>query len=193
MFGARSVAKKMSEMEHLRRLHREISHWLDELRLSNATEVEIIHSIEGRIKVETDETAIHLLKSNLAREYNKQANETAADSLYREFLPEVDDWYRKLRRTNGTAHDKTTKAIEDRIRAHPHAPEIDDLYQMLAGEYSALGNFAAAERIEWRLADKNPDDPLPLNALASNKCSLQDQPEEAMALINRALEVAQRT
>jgi len=64
---------------------------------------------------------------------------------------------------------------------------------MLANECSALGDFATTEKIERRLADRNPDDPLPLNAMASNKCSLQDQPEEAMVLINRALEVAQRT
>ena len=56
-----------------------------------------------------------------------------------------------------------------------------------------MGDYVAAEAIERLLADKHPDDLLPLNSLAFNKCSLQDQPEEAMPIINRALEVARRT
>ena len=182
----------MSAMAHWKKVHDELSRWLDELRQS-ATDVEIARIIEDRVATETDSRAINALKHALAREHIKQGNEAAADVLYRELLPEVEYWYGKLRRTNGSAHDKTAKAIEDRIQAEPDAPEIDDLFRMLAGEYSALGDYVAAETIERRLADRNPDDPLPLNRLASNKCSLQRQPEQAMELVNRALDIAHRT
>jgi tetratricopeptide (TPR) repeat protein len=175
-----------------KKVYSENSRWLDELRRSAAGD-EIVRAIEGRLKVETDPRTANMLKYVLARECTKQGNQAAADELYRELLSEVEYWYKNLRRTNHRAHGKIIKTIEDRIRANPDAPEIDDLYRMLASEYSSLGDFAAAERIERRLADKHPDDPLPLNTLASNKCSLQDQPEEAMVLINRALEVARRT
>src|SRR4051794_31713110 len=103
----------MGEMADWRSLHGEISRWLDELRLSNAPDNEIIRAIEDRIKLETNGTAIYFLKSNLAREHTKQGNEAAADELYSELLPEVEYWYRNLYRTNRTAHDKTVKAIEE--------------------------------------------------------------------------------
>jgi tetratricopeptide (TPR) repeat protein len=183
----------MVTMRHRRKVLDEIARWVDELRLSDASDDEIIRAIEGRIETEADLTTVDVLKRALAREHSEQGNEAAADMLYRELDREVDYWYRNLHRTHPRAHDKIIKAIEDRIGSNPKADEVDDLYRMLAEEYSFHGNYAAAEAIHRRLADKHPDDPLPLISLASNKLSLQDQPEEAMELINRALEVAYRT
>jgi tetratricopeptide (TPR) repeat protein len=171
----------------------ELSRWRDELLQSDASDDDIIRVIKDRIEVETDEKAIHFLKSTLARLLGKLGDESASDALYRELLPEVDDWYRKLRRTHGKAFSASNKAIEDRIRANPEAAEVDDLYRYLSADYSAVGDHTAAEAIERLLADKHPDDPGPLNSLAFNKCSLQHQPEEAMPIINRALEIAHRT
>jgi tetratricopeptide (TPR) repeat protein len=171
----------------------ELSRWRDELLQSDASDDDIIRVIKDRIEVETDEKAIHFLKSTLARLLGKLGDESASDALYRELLPEVDDWYRKLRRTHGRAFSASNKAIEDRIRANPEAAEVDDLYRYLSADYSAVGDHTAAEAIERLLADKHPDDPGPLNSLAFNKCSLQHQPEEAMPIINRALEIAHRT
>ena len=99
----------------------------------------------------------------------------------REVLPEVDYWYRKLTRTNRTAFDKNIKAIEDRIRAKARCARGGSSYTTyLSDQYSSHGDFAAAEAINLQLADRHPDDPLPLNSVAFNKASLQDQPEEAM-------------
>ena len=183
----------MSTIADWMKLHAELSRWRDELLQSDATDDDVIRAIKDRIAVETDEKAIHFLKSTLTDVLAKLGDESASDALYRELLPEVEDWYRKLRRTHGRAFGKSIKAIEDRIRANPETDEVDDLYRYLSGEYSAIGDHVAAEAVERRLADKHPDDPLPLNSLAFNKCSLQHQPEEAMQLINRALEVAHRT
>jgi tetratricopeptide (TPR) repeat protein len=170
-----------------------INRWVDELRLSDATDEERIRAIEDRLKVEADETAVEVLKISLAHEHTKQGNEAAADALYREVLPEVDYWYRKLIRTNRTAFDKNIKAIEDRIRAKPDAPEVDQLYTYLSHQYSFHGDFATAEAIDLQLADRHPDDPLPLNSVATNKLYFLNQPQEAMEVIDRALEVARRT
>jgi tetratricopeptide (TPR) repeat protein len=170
-----------------------INRWVDDLQLSNATVEERMLAIEDRLKVEVDETAVEVLKFSLAHEHTKQGNEAAADAIYREVLPEFEYWYRNLVRTNLAAFDKNIKAIEDRIRAKPDAPEVDELYTYLAGQYSAHGDFAAAEAINLQLADRHPDDPWPLSNVAFNKRSFLNQPEEAMEAINRALEVARRT
>jgi tetratricopeptide (TPR) repeat protein len=170
-----------------------INRWVDDLRLSDATGDERIRAMEDRLKVEADETAVKVVKISLAIEHTEQGNEEAADALYREVLPEVDDWYRKLTRTNRMAFDKNIKAIEERIRANPDAPEVDELYRSLSHQYSFHGDFAAAEAISLQLADRHPDDPLPLNGVATNKIRYLNQPEEALEVINRALEVAHRT
>jgi tetratricopeptide (TPR) repeat protein len=170
-----------------------INRWVDDLRLSDATGDERIGAVEDRLKVEADETAIEVLKVCLAIEHTEQGNEAVADALWREVLSEVDYWYRKLTRTNRRAFDKNIRAIEDRIRANPDAPEVDELYRCLSDQYSAHGDFAAAEAINLELAERHPDDPLPLNSVATNKLSFLNQPEEAMDVINRALEVAHRT
>jgi tetratricopeptide (TPR) repeat protein len=184
----------MSETAKQRReLRDKIVRWIDDLQLSDATDDERIRAIEGRLKVESDETAVEVLKIALAIEHTKQGNEATADALFREVLPEVDYWYRKLTRTNRLAFDQNIKAIEDRIRAKPDAPEVDELYSYLSEQYSHHGDYAAAEAIDRQLADRHPDDPSPLNSVATNKHYLQDQFEEAMEVINHALEVARRT
>jgi hypothetical protein len=63
----------------------------------------------------------------------------------------------------------------------------------LSQEYSFHGDFVTAEAISRQLADRHPDDPLPLNSVATNKLYFLNQPEEAMEVINRALEIAHRT
>jgi tetratricopeptide (TPR) repeat protein len=183
----------MSTMVQWKKMHAELSQWRDDLLLSGSQGDEIIRAIEDRIRAEKDKKAIYFLKSTLADLHSEQGNEAASDALHRELLPEVDYWYRKLYRTHRTAHDKTIKAIKDRICRKPDAAEVDDLYRYLAGEYGMSGDYTAAEAIERRLAKKHPDDPLPLNSVAVNKCSYQRQPEEAMEVINHALEVAHRT
>jgi len=167
--------------------------WVEDLQLSDATDEERIRAIEDRLKVEADETAIDVLKTALAQEHTEQGHEAAADALDRELLSEVDYWYRKLTRANRLAFDKSIKAIEDRIRAKPDAPEVDELYSYLSDQYSFHGDFATAETIKLQLANRHPDNPLPLNTVAFNKLHFRDQPEEALEMINRALEVAHRT
>jgi hypothetical protein len=174
------------------KLRKEIYAWCDELRRS-ATGPEIIQAIQSRLEIETNETKLRTLKFSLADEFQAQGNEAASDAINRELVPEVDYWYMKLRRTHRRAHDIIIKAIEDRIRDRPDAAEVDDLYRMLAGEYSFNDDHAAAAAIKRQQADKHPDDPLPLISLANDKLYCEDQPENAMELINRALEVAYRT
>src|SRR5437016_5119193 len=107
------------------KLSAELARWRDELLQSDASDDDVIRAIEDKIAVETDEKIIHFLKSTLADVLAKLGDESASDALYRELLSEVDDWYRKVRRTNRTAFDKNIKAIEDRIRANPEADEVD--------------------------------------------------------------------
>jgi tetratricopeptide (TPR) repeat protein len=182
----------MISMAKWRKVREEILRWLDELRQSS-TGNQIIRAIEDRLQIETDAAKVRCLKSELAKEHEEQGNEAAADALHRELWGEVHYWYRSLCRKHRHAHDKIIKAIEDRIRDKPDAAEVDDLYGMLAGEYGFHGDHGAAEGIHRRLSDKHPDDPLPLISLATNKLYYQEQPEDALQLINRALELAYRS
>jgi len=74
----------MVTMQHRRKVLDEIARWIDELRLSDASDDEIIRAIEGRIETEADLTTVDVLKRALAREHSEQGNEAAADMLYRD-------------------------------------------------------------------------------------------------------------
>jgi hypothetical protein len=157
----------MSETTKQRReLRYRIVRWVDDLRQFDATDDERIRAIEDRLKVEADETAVEVLKVALAIEHTEQGNEAAAGALWREVPPEVDYWHRKLTRSNRMAFDKNIKAIEDRIRAKPDAPEVDELYTYLSHQYSHHGDYAAGDVINLQLADRHPDDPLPLSVVS---------------------------
>jgi tetratricopeptide (TPR) repeat protein len=183
----------MSKIANECQLRAQIRSWADDLRQSGATGDERIRAIEDRIKAEMDETALYGLKVELRREYKDKGDDAAVDALDRELMPEVDYWFRQLMRTNRTDFQRSIEVAENRIRSNPDAPEVDELYRCLADLYSLHGDDAASERIYLQLADKHPDDPLPLNTAAYRKSVNRGQSEAALELINRALEVAYRT
>ena len=112
----------MSRIAHWMKLSAELARWRDELLQSDATDDDVIRAIKDRIEVETDDKAIHFLKATLADVLAELGNEPASDALYRELLPEVEDWYRKLRRTHGRAFDKSIPVIEDLSLIHISEP-----------------------------------------------------------------------
>ena len=67
------------------------------------------------------------------------------------------------------------------------------MYTYLSQQYSFNGDFATAVAIDLQLADRHPDSPSPLNSVATNKLYFLNQPQDAMEVIDRALEVARRT
>jgi hypothetical protein len=69
-------------MAHWMKLYAELSRWRDELLQSDASDDDVIRTIKDRIEVETDEYAIHFLKSTLAHLLGKPGNESASDALY---------------------------------------------------------------------------------------------------------------
>jgi tetratricopeptide (TPR) repeat protein len=183
----------MSEIAKQRQLFAQVRRWADDLRQSGAIGDERIRAIEDRIKAETDETVLDALKVELRREYEDNGDTAAVDALDRELMPEIEYWYRALTRTNRSDYRKNIEPIEARIRANPDAPEVDRLYGYLADQYGLTGDYARAETIYLQLAERHPDDPLPLKSVAFNRYALQGRPEAAMEMIERALEVAYRT
>jgi tetratricopeptide (TPR) repeat protein len=183
----------MSEHAKERELRARIVRWVEDIEESDATADERIRIIEDRIRIETEEIPLEILKLALAHEYEAKGDEPAGDALYREVLPEIEYWYRKLIRANRTDYGKNVGAIKDRIHSKPDAPEVDELYGYLAHNHSLTGDDAAAEAIYLQLAERHPDNPLHLNSAAFTKGAVQGQHEAAMELINRALEVAHRT
>jgi tetratricopeptide (TPR) repeat protein len=165
--------------------------WRDVLRTS-CTGAGVIRAIEARMEAESDPEKKQVLKFVLAQEHETQGNKAAAEAIYREDpRHEIGRWSDNLRRTRG--HRAVIKAIEERIRKNPDAPEVRDLYWILAGEHRFCGDYGASEAILLRMFDDDPNDPLPLVSLAGQKLYWEEQPEAAMPVIDRAIEVAYRS
>jgi tetratricopeptide (TPR) repeat protein len=151
-----------------------------------------VRAIQERIQVESDPVKLRILKFALADEYEAQGNKASADALYREDpRDEAHYWYNDLLKTH--EHDEIIEAIEERIRNNPDAPEMRDLYRMLASEYKFCHDYEASEAIYLRMSDDDPNDPLPLISLAGQKLYWEERPEAAMPVIDRAIEVAYRS
>jgi tetratricopeptide (TPR) repeat protein len=169
----------------------EIVRWRDGLRTSH-TGAEVIRAIAERMQAEPDPVKKRVVKFVLAEEHRAQGNKAAADALYREDpRDEVHYWYNDLLRTH--EHDEIIEAIEERIHNNPDAPEVSDLYRMLASEHNFCGDYGASEAIYLRMFDEDPNDPMPLISLADQKLYWEERPEAAMPMIDRALEVAYRS
>src|SRR5262249_2260393 len=121
-----------------------------------------------------------------------QGNKAAADALRREDpRNEVYYWYEDLQQSR--EHIEIVDAIEGRIRNKPDAPEVRELYRILAWHHKGVEDYARSEATWLRMFDQDPDDAWPLISLAEQKLYCEDDPEAAMAVIERALATAHRS
>ena len=169
----------------------EICRWHNEL-LRTLSGVEVIHAIEERIATESDPKKLWILKFALAKEHEAQGNQIAANAIYNNDPgQQAHDWLRELRRTHVDID--IIPAIEQRIKNESDAAKLRILNFALASEHKAVGNYAAAEAIYLALFDEDQDEPMPLTLLAEQKLYREQQPEVAMPIIDRAIEVAFRS
>jgi len=166
----------------------EICDWRDELHRSRAG-MDLIDVIKARLKGESDGERQHLLRFILAQEYDAQGDRAAAKAVFHEDPTyQVHEWHRAMRET----HDSLAiiEEVEERIRRESDRMKLKALNFVLGWEYSEIGDHAAYEAISLRMADADPDNPMWLISLAAHKQYAEQQPEAAMPIIDRAIDVA---
>ena len=169
----------------------EIMDWHDELRRARCG-VEIIRAIEERMKQEIDPATFWCLNDVLSEEHGTQGNDAAAQEVrQRDPRYEIGHWHRELVMANRDG--KITPMIEKRMEEEADPLLVEELRSLLAMAYKSEGNYAASEAIYLQEFEEEPDDPMPLISLAGQKLYYEEQPEQAMSIINRAIPVAFRT
>jgi uncharacterized protein DUF3658 len=167
----------------------EIEGWRDELRRTHAGDA-IVRAFEDRIEAEADPQKRQILNCFLADEHIAQGNRAAAEDVHsREPTQDIyrwyDDWW-------DNEPDDVVPAIEARIRHESHPMRLGALRWLLAQEHRGRGDYPAAETVYLADFAADPDEPRPLISLARQKLADQDQPEEAMRIIDRAIAAATR-
>src|ERR1700704_622209 len=166
----------------------EIDHWCEELRRTGGGDG-IIRAMEERIEGESDPRRLEILNWFRANEHLAQGNEAAAGAVRRRNrTDEIYRWHEEWRQTRPGVD--IIPAIEDRVQIETHPLRLHALRCLLAQEHRERGDYAGAEAAFMADFDANPDDPMPLILLASQKLEDQNQPEAAMRIIDRAVDVA---
>lgn len=165
----------------------EIERWRDELRRTHGSDA-IVRAFEERIEGESDPQRLQILNRFLADEHIGRGNREAAEEVGRrdpmyEIYRWYDDWW-------DNELDDVVPAIEERIRQESHPLKLSALRWLLAEEHCDRGDYAAAETVYLADAAADPDEPRPLISLARQKLDDEDQPDAAMRIIDRAIEVA---
>jgi len=169
----------------------EICDWRDEQSrvLAGAA---LVHAIEERIEREADPRKRRMLRYFLAREYKAQGDSAAAKAVFdQDPVHQIEDWHLEFSRTHNGP--ETICAIEEKIRNESDPMVLRALNFALGWEYRGVGDYTAYEAVSLRMFDAEPDEPVPLISLAEHKLLVQKQPEAAMPIIDRAIEVAFRS
>ncbi len=168
----------------------EIDRWCQELRRTHVGE-DMVRALEERIEAESDPHRLEILNWFLAGEYEAQGDEAAAEAVRRR--DPTEDIYRWHQEWLESPPDMDIiPFIEDRIRRELHPSRLRVLRYLLADAHRERGNYAAAEAALLSNFDADPENPQPLVFLARQKLYHEEQPEAAMPVIDRAVEVALR-
>jgi hypothetical protein len=168
----------------------EIDGWCKELRHTHVGD-DMVHALEKRIEAETDDERLRILNWFLYDEYEAQGNEAAAQAVRcRDPEMEIHDWHYEWVKSRPDID--IIPVLEDRIRGETHPSRLHALRYYLASAHRDRGNYAASEAAFLADFEADPEDPQPLIFLASQKLHWEEQPEAAMGVIDRAVEVALR-
>jgi hypothetical protein len=169
----------------------EIEEWRDALRRS-LPPTELIHAIENRIQHESDGQRLRILNFFLADEHARQGNHAAADTIRaNDPILETHRWCEEWRQENGDAN--FIPVLEQKLRSETHPMKIRALRSFLADEYGNRGDYASAAAVRLDAIKDDPSEPMPLISLAGQKFYDEDEPDEAMRIIDEAVDVAFRS
>ena len=168
----------------------ELSRWHDQIHkiLSGS---DLIRAIEARIHEESHPSKLRILNIFLAREHIAQGNQAAADTIrYNDPLEQVHRWHHEWREANPEAD--IIPVLRNQLRDETEPNKRVALYQLLADAYGKKGDYASAAVVRADESNERPNEPMPLILLASQKFFNEGRPEEAMPIIDRAIEIALR-
>jgi len=169
----------------------QLEKWRDELRRSLSSG-DLIDAIEDRIGRESDPVRLRILNFFLADEHLAQGNQSAVLAIRsKDPIAEVHHWHHEWRRANEGAD--ILPVLKDRIGRESHPFKISALRHFMAEEYRDRGDYASSAAIYLDVFNDNPTEPMPLIILAGQKLNEEDQPDEAMRIIERAVDVALRS
>jgi Protein of unknown function len=169
----------------------EIEQWWDELRHNLAGEA-LIGVVKERIAGEADHKRVRILVGFLADYYERLRKHDAADAIRAPCsVGDIYSWNDEWRTTD--AEPDIVSALEARIRQETHPERLRTFRCVLADRHRERGDFAAAEAVELVNFEADPESPRPLISLANQKLDWEEQPDEAMRVIDRALGVAMRS
>jgi Protein of unknown function len=167
----------------------ELERWWENLRLTSDGDA-VIRAIEERFAQESEERR-RILHGFLHQEYLAQGRHDAANAIRGlDPLLQLHRWYQQWRRE---ARDvDIIPALEERIGRETDGERLNQLRFMLASEHTERRNYAAAEAVKLADIAANPDEPMPLISLADQKLFYEENPQAALPIIDRAIEVAMR-
>jgi tetratricopeptide (TPR) repeat protein len=166
----------------------ELYRWRDGLHRTRQG-IDVIRAMEERIQNESGTAKLEPLYFMLAQEHEAQGNYTAAEAIHlMDPVNEVYRWYEDVERTSVGL--ELVQVIEERIDSELDGAKRRELKFILAQAYKQEEDYAASEAIYLQLFETKPDDPVPLIKLAEQKFCFEEQPEAAMCIIDRAIEVA---
>jgi tetratricopeptide (TPR) repeat protein len=166
----------------------ELRRWRDGLHRTRQG-IDVIRAMEERIKGESGNAILQPLYFMLAQEHEAQGNYAAAEAIrLQDPINEVYRWYGDVERTSVGI--EAIHVLQERIDSEPDAAKRRELKFILAQEYKQEDDYAECEAIYLQLFETKPDDPVPLIKLAEQKLYFERQPEAAMRIIDRAIEVA---
>jgi tetratricopeptide (TPR) repeat protein len=104
---------------------------------------------------------------------------------------EVLDWYNNLERERNT--DNLVATIAERLAKSRQRIEKIALLQVLGWELKKQRRFDEAARALEEWSGLEPADPLPWIGLASQRLQFEENPEQALEDVDRAIELASRS
>jgi hypothetical protein len=169
----------------------EIDDWCHELRRTHVG-ADLVRALEKRIDTEPDPERLQILNWFLAGEYEAQGNEAAVEAIRRrDPSEEIHRWHQEWQQRQPDTD--IIPVLEDRIRRETHPSRLHVLRYFLANAHRDRGNYAASQAVFLADFEANPAKPMPLIFLAGQKLYYEEQPETAMPVIDRAVEVALRS
>jgi hypothetical protein len=97
-------------------------------------------------------------------------------------------WYDQLQRTY--AGDEIVEKIKSRLRNEDDQESARLLAFILAGEFREQQRYAEAEHVMLDLSERDQAEPYPLISLAGQKLYDEQKPDEALGIIDKAIERA---
>ena len=169
----------------------EIDRWCEELRRTHVG-ADLVRALEERIETESDPERLQILNWFLASEYEAQGNKAAVQAIHRrDPTAEIHRWHQDWLQSQPDTD--IIPVLEDRIRRETHPSRLHALRYFLADAHRDRGNYAASEAVFLADFEADPAKPMPLIFLAGQKLYYEEQPEAAMPVIDRAVEVALRS